>query len=262
MKELLADDGWPNRRGAAAGAELVATGAATVAAAARPPNEGTDVVENRAGLWAAVEATGGVGLGAAAKGEAPLPPMPPNEKTLLALEAKENAAPAVEAGADANSEVGAALLAEGAVAADVATGMNELPTDDGWLVNDGTAAICIGLRWPSGRRGSGGRTRDGAPWTRFFMWNGDRAPHVDITRRIGIGAQDSILPMISRWALCETAIPSGYASSPFFRGTSALPWLSSSQSSHCILSVDLQPKTAASMEFLHIDTRIPHSGRW
>lgn len=148
---------------------------------------------------------GGVGLDAAVKGETPLPPKPPNEKTLLALEANENAAPADEAGADANSEVGAALPAEGAVAAmaaaDVATGTNELPTDDGWLENEATGAVCIGLRWPSNRRGSGGRTRDGAPWARFFMWNGDRPPLVASTSRIGIGSQDSILPRILRWAL-------------------------------------------------------------
>lgn len=171
MKELLADDGWlSSRDGGTAGAALVATGAAVLAAAARPANEGRDVAENWTGPWAAVEATGGVGLGAVMKVEAPPPPKPPNEKTLLAVEANENAAPAEEAGADANSEGGAALLAEGAVVpADVATGMNELPAADAWLENEGAAAVCIGLRWPSDSRSSGGRTRDGAPWARFFM---------------------------------------------------------------------------------------------
>lgn len=118
----------------------------------------------------------------------------------------------------------------------------------------------MGLRWPFGRRGSGGRTREGAPRTKFFMWNGERPPQVDSTRRTGIGGHDSILLVMLRWALYETAIPSGNVSSLFFRGTSALPWLSSSQSSHCILSADLHPKTADSIEFLDMHMRMPQSG--
>lgn len=48
MKELpLTDDGWLSSSGVgAAGAALVATGAAVVAATARPANEGTDAAEN------------------------------------------------------------------------------------------------------------------------------------------------------------------------------------------------------------------------
>lgn len=105
-------------------------------------------------------------------------------------------------------------------------------------------------------------TSKGTSLVRFFMWNGERPPLVAIRARMGIGGHFSSLPMISLWAEKIMACPSGKASSLFFRGTSALPWLSSSQSSQFILSADLQPSTDVSIEFLELQTRMPHSGRW